>query len=188
MDTVTIGIDLGTTNTLACYMKKGKPTLIRFDGESMLASLLYVDKDGHYIIGAKAGVAGVSDPDHLIRSSKTFMGDADKKWEYRGKTLTPTDVAAEILSTVKAAVLKRLKKESDTVVKAVITVPAYFSGKQKSETRKAGERAGLEVLRIISEPMAAAVAAGRSKDLNGKILVVDLGGGTFDLCILEAEN
>ena len=188
MDTVTIGIDLGTTNTLACYMKKGKPTLIRFDGESMLASLLYVDKDGHYIIGAKAGVAGVSDPDHLIRSSKTFMGDADKKWEYRGKTLTPMDVAAEILSTVKAAVLKRLKKESDTVVKAVITVPAYFSGKQKSETRKAGERAGLEVLRIISEPMAAAVAAGRSKDLNGKILVVDLGGGTFDLCILEAEN
>lgn len=188
MDTVTIGIDLGTTNTLACYMKKGKPTLIRFDGESMLASLLYVDKDGNYIIGAKAGVAGVSDPDHLIRSSKTFMGDADKKWEYRGKTLTPTDVAAEILSTVKAAVLKRLKKENDTVVKAVITVPAYFSGKQKSETRKAGERAGIEVLRIISEPMAAAVAAGRSKDLNGKILVVDLGGGTFDLCILEAEN
>ena len=187
MDTVTIGIDLGTTNTLTCYMKKGKPTLIRFDGETMLDSLLYVDKDGNYIIGAKAGVEGVSDPDHLIRSSKTFMGDAEKKWEYRGKTLTPTDVAAEILGKVRETVLKRMKKENDTIVKAVITVPAYFSGKQKTETKKAGERAGIEVLRIITEPMAAAVAAGRNKELNGKILVVDLGGGTFDLSILEAD-
>lgn len=187
METVTIGIDLGTTNTLACYMKKGKPKLVRFDGETMLESLLYVDKDGNYIIGAKAGVEGVSDPDHLIRSSKTFMGDANKKWTYRGKTLTPTDVATELLKRVKATVIKRLKKEDDTVVQAVITVPAYFSGKQKTETKKAGERAGLEVLRIITEPMAAAVAAGRSKELNGKILVVDLGGGTFDLSILEAD-
>ena len=188
MDTVTIGIDLGTTNTLACYMKKGKPTLCKFDGEKMLPSLVYVEKDGSLTIGHVAKVKGEGDPDHLIRSSKTFMGDPMKKWEMRGKSLTPTDVAAEILRQVKAAVLKRLKKEEDTVVQAVITVPAYFSGKQKAETKKAGERAGMQVLRIITEPMAAAVAAGREKELKGRLLVVDIGGGTFDLSILEADS
>ena len=187
METVTIGIDLGTTNTLACYMKKGKPMLFKFDGEKMLPSMLYVEEDGSLTIGHEAKVKGKGDPDNLIRSSKTFMGDPNKKWEQRGKSLNPTDVAAEILRQVRATVLRKLKKEEDTVVKAVITVPAYFSGKQKTETKKAGERAGLEVLRIITEPMAAAVAAGREKELNGKLLVVDVGGGTYDLSILEAD-
>ena len=187
METVTIGIDLGTTNTLACYMKKGKPTLFKFDGEKMLPSMLYVETDGTLTIGHEARVKGEGSPDNLIRSSKTFMGDPDKKWKIRGKSLNPTDVAAEILRQVKSTVLKKLKKDNDTIVKAVITVPAYFSGKQKTETKKAGEQAGLEVLRIITEPMAAAVAAGRTKELNGKILVVDIGGGTYDLSILEAD-
>lgn len=187
METVVIGIDLGTTNTLACYMKKGKPTLFKFDGDKMLPSMLYVEKDGSFTIGHEAKVKGESDPDNLIRSSKTYMGSPDKKWEMRGKSLTPTDVATEILRVVKATVLKKLKKEEDTIVKAVITVPAYFSGKQKTETKKAGERVGLEVLRIITEPMSAAVAAGRSNNVNGKLLVVDVGGGTYDLCILEAD-
>lgn len=188
METVTIGIDLGTTNTLACHMKKGKPTLFKYDGEKMLPSMLYVEPDGGFTIGHEARVKGEGDPDNLIRSSKTFMGDPNKKWEQRGKSLNPTDVATEILRQVKNTVLKRLKKkEEDTIVKAVITVPAYFSGKQKTETKKAGERAGLEVLRIITEPMAAAVAAGRTKELNGKLLVVDIGGGTYDLSILEAD-
>ncbi len=188
METVTIGIDLGTTNTLACYMKKGKPTLFKFDGDKMLHSMLYVEPDGSFTIGHEARVKGEGDPYNLIRSSKTFMGDPNKKWKMRGKSLNPTDVATEILRIVKATVLKKLKKEEkDTIVKAVITVPAYFSGKQKTETTKAGERAGLEVLRIITEPMAAAVAAGRTKELNGKLLVVDIGGGTYDLSILEAN-
>lgn len=188
MEIVTIGIDLGTTNTLACYMKKGKPTLFRFSGKSMLDSMLYVNEDGTHLLGNEARVRGEMDPDHLIRSSKTYMGDPAQKWELRGDTLTPTDVAAEILARVKETVLKKLKKDAaDATVQAVITVPAYFSGKQKTETKRAGERAGLTVLRIISEPMAAAVAAGRSKELNGKILVVDIGGGTFDLSILAAD-
>lgn len=188
METVTIGIDLGTTNTLACYMKKGKPTLFRFSGKSMLDSMLYVNEDGTHLLGNEARVRGEMDPDHLIRSSKTYIGDPDQKWELRGDILTPTDVAAEILAKVKETVLKKLKKDpADTMVQAVITVPAYFSGKQKTETKRAGECAGLTVLRIISEPMAAAVAAGRSKELNGKILVVDIGGGTFDLSILAAD-
>ena len=187
METVTIGIDLGTTNTLACYMRKGKPTLFKFDGEKMLPSRLYIEPDGTFTIGHVANVKGEGDPDNLIRSSKTFMGDPNKKWEQRGKSLTPTDVAVEILRKVKSTVLNKLNKDDDTVVKAVITVPAYFNGKQKTETKKAGERAGLEVLRIITEPMAAAVAAGRTKELTGKLLVVDIGGGTFDLSILEAD-
>ena len=192
MDTVTIGIDLGTTNTLACYMKKGKPMLFKFDGEKMLPSMLYVETDGSLTIGHEARVKGEGDPDNLIRSSKTYMGDPEKKWDYRGKSLNPTDVATEILRQVKDTVLKKIKKKDDQkkddiIVKAVITVPAYFSGKQKTETKKAGERAGLEVLRIITEPMAAAVAAGRTKELNGKLLVVDIGGGTYDLSILEAD-
>lgn len=187
METVTIGIDLGTTNTLACYMKKGKPTLFKFDGEKMLPSMIYVEKNGDLTIGHAARVKGEGDHDNLIRSSKTFMGNPDKKWELQGKSLNPTDVATEILRQVKATVLKKLKKEEETIIKAVITVPAYFSGKQKTETKKAGERAGLKVLRIITEPMAAAVAAGRTKELNGKLLVVDIGGGTYDLSILEAD-
>ena len=187
METVTVGIDLGTTNTLACYMKKGKPTLFKFDGEKMLPSMLYVETDGGITIGHEARIKGEGDPDNLIRSSKTFMGAPDKKWQQRGKSLNPTDVATEILRRVKATVLKKLRKDGDTIVKAVITVPAYFSGKQKTETKKAGEQAGLEVLRIITEPMAAAVAAGRTKELNGKLLVVDIGGGTYDLSILEAD-
>ena len=187
METITIGIDLGTTNTLACYMKKGKPTLFKFDGEKMLPSMLYVEADGSLTIGHEARVKGEGDPDNLIRSFKTFMGDSEKKWEQRGKSLNPTDVATEILRQVKATVLRKLKKNDDTIVKAVITVPAYFSGKQKTETKKAGESAGLDVLRIITEPMAAAVAAGRTKELNGKLLVVDIGGGTYDLSILEAD-
>ena len=187
MDTVTIGIDLGTTNTLACYLKKGKPKLFKFDSETMLPSMLYVETDGTFTIGHEARVKGEGDPDNLIRSSKTFMGDPDKKWEKRGKSLNPTDVATEILRQVKATVLTKLKKEDDTIVQAVITVPAYFSGKQKTETKRAGERAGLKVLRIITEPMAAAVAAGRTKELNGRLLVVDIGGGTYDLSILEAN-
>ena len=188
MESVTIGIDLGTTNTLACYMKKGKPTLIKFDGgDKMLPSALYVDKNGSYIIGQNAKSIGKSDPQNLIRSSKTFMGDPNKKWECRGKSLNPTDVATEILKKVKATVIKKLKLEDNTVIKAVITVPAYFNGKQKTETQNAGKRAGLEVIRIITEPMSAAVAAGCEKELSGKILVIDIGGGTYDLCILEAD-
>lgn len=184
---VVIGIDLGTTNTLACYRKKDKPKFFKFDGGKMLPSVLYVNPNGSITIGHDARVAGQMDPANMIRSSKTYMGDPEKKYTPRGKTMTPTDVATEILREVKSTVLKKLNENPDTVVKAVITVPAYFSGKQKTETKKAGENAGLEVIRIISEPMAAAVAAGRIKELTGKILVVDIGGGTYDLCILEAD-
>ena len=188
MSEIFIGIDLGTTNTLACYLKNGKPDFIRFSGKSLLPSVLYVDEDGSIVIGKNAKKRGAIDPLNVIRSSKTYMADAKKTWKIGGKTFNPTEVATEILKEVKAQTLKKLKCPPDTTVNAVITVPAYFNGNQKDETKKAGAAAGLKVQQIITEPMAAAVAAVRELELNEKIFVVDLGGGTFDISVLEADQ
>ncbi len=188
MKEIFIGIDLGTTNTLACYLNAGKPTIIKIKGSKMLPSVLYVDKDKNIFIGKKAKKWGVLDPKNTIRSSKTYMADAKKTWTVGGLTFTPTEVATEILKEVKAQVIEKLHLEPDTKINAVITVPAYFTGNQKDETKKAGIAAGLNVIRIITEPMAAAVAAVRELELNEKIFVVDLGGGTFDISVLQADR
>lgn len=185
---IVIGIDLGTTNTLAYYLKNGKATPIRFSGSLLLPSVLYVKADGTLLVGKKAQVQGLIDPQNMVRSAKTYMGDPEKTWTCRGRTFTPTQVATEVLKTVKAAVLKKMKADPGTPVQAVITVPAYFHDDQTDETVKAGEAAGLEVLKIITEPMAAALAAARTMNLNEKIMVVDLGGGTFDLSVLAASQ
>ena len=178
---IVIGIDLGTTNTLAYYLKNGKPTPIRFSGSPLLPSVIYVKDDGTVLVGKKAQVQGLIDPQNMVRSAKTYMGDPEKTWTCRNHTFTPTQVATEVLKTVKAAVLKKMKAEPDTPVQAVITVPAYFHDDQTDETIKAGEAAGLEVLQIITEPMAAALAAAKSMNLNGK----DLPLSTDDLVIAD---
>ena len=189
MEEIFVGIDLGTTNTLACYLKKGKPTLIKFPGSgSVLPSVVYVDEEGKLSVGEKAKTWGAVDPENVIKSSKTYMGDFKKHWQSHGMDFTPTSTAAEILRNVKAAVIKKMKCSNDAVVNAVITVPAYFNSNQTDETKKAGEMAGLNVLRIITEPMAAAIAAVKELDISKKIFVVDLGGGTFDLSVLEADQ
>lgn len=188
MSEIFIGIDLGTTNTLACYLKNGRPDLIRFAGKTILPSVLYSDENGNIIVGKNAKKRGVVDPQNVIRSSKTYMADSKKTWTVGDKTFNPTEVATEILKEVKKQTLKKLKCPPDTTVNAVITVPAYFNGNQKDETKKAGAAAGLNVLQIITEPMAAAVAAVRELELNEKIFVVDLGGGTFDISVLEADQ
>ena len=189
MSEIFVGIDLGTTNTLACYLKKGKPELIHFPGSGkMIPSVLFVDESGKVTVGQMAKKLGVMNPLNVIRSSKTYMADAKKIWKINGKEFTPTDVAAEILKAVKAQILKKLRCPPETKVNAVITVPAYFTGNQKDETKKAGVTAGLNVLQIITEPMAAAVAAVRELELNEKVFVVDLGGGTFDISVLEADQ
>lgn len=189
MNEIFVGIDLGTTNTLACYLKKGKPDLIRFPGSGkMIPSVLYVDEASRVSVGQMAKKDGIMNPLNVIRSSKTYMADPNKRWKIHGKEFTPTDVAAEILKEVKAQTLKKLKCPPETKVNAVITVPAYFTGNQKDETKKAGVTAGLNVLQIITEPMAAAVAAVRELELNEKVFVVDLGGGTFDISVLEANQ
>ena len=183
------GIDLGTTNTLACFFRKGKLRFAKFPGSGkLIPSVLYVDERKKIHVGETAKQMMSLDPQNGIRSAKTDMGNAAKIWNCRGLTFTPTEVAAEILKAVRQAVIKAMKCGDDAVVRAVITVPAYFNSNQRDETKKAGQAAGIEVLQIITEPMAAAVAAGQDLELDKKILVADLGGGTFDLSVLAADN
>lgn len=193
MKKVQVGIDLGTTNTLACCRIKGRLKLLKFRSSQMLPSIMYVEQqpDGtiREIVGKPAKVKGLADPDNCIRSSKTYIGLTGKNkktWTCRGKTYTPTDVAARILSEVHQKVRETYDLEDEDIVQAVITVPAYFSSTQSDETKQAGRRAGMEVLRIITEPVAAAVSA--AEDTDGKIFVVDLGGGTFDVSALSVDS
>lgn len=189
MEKIRIGIDLGTTNTLACYMKGSKPDIVKFPGGKMLPSVLYLDENGTVLVGEMARKKSILDPLNSIRSSKTEMGNFNKKWTLRDREFTPTDVATEILKEVKRGVLKRTKSEEGTEVEAVITVPAYFTSNQIDETKKAGERAGLNVLGIITEPRAAAIANIKELGVSEqKIFVVDLGGGTFDISVLKASK
>ena len=188
MSEIFVGIDLGTTNTLACYLKSGRLDFIKFSGKKMLPSALSVDEDGSIIVGKVAKRNAVMDPRTAVLSSKTYMADPKKTWTIRGKTFTPTEVATEILKEVKRKIIQKMKCPPETTINAVITVPAYFTGNQKDETKKAGAAAGFNVLQIITEPMAAAVAAVRTLELDEKIFVVDLGGGTFDISVLQAEQ
>ena len=190
MKKVQVGIDLGTTNTLACCRVKGKLKLVKFKGGNMLPSVMYVEKqeDGTIkeIVGQTAKIKGLVDPDNCISSSKSYIGltGSNKKvWKCHDNVYTPTDVATKILEEVHKKIRDMYDLEADDVVQAVITIPAYFTSTQSDETKRAGERAGFEVLRIITEPVAAAVAA--SEEIEGKIFVVDLGGGTFDVSVLE---
>ena len=191
MRKVQVGIDLGTTNTLACCRVKGKLKLIKFKGgKTMLPSVLYVEKqeDGTVkeIVGKAAKMKGLEDPNNCISSSKTYIGltgPRKKTWTCHGKTYSPTDVATKVLEEVHKKVRAEYDLEDGDVVQAVITIPAYFTSTQSDETKKAGENAGMEVLRIITEPVAAAVSATDGEA--GKIFVVDLGGGTFDVSVLE---
>ena len=189
MGKLRIGIDLGTTNTLACYMKNSKPEIIKFPGGKMLPSVLYLEEDGTVLVGEKARKKGISDPLNCIRSSKTDMGNFNKSWTLRGRRFSPTDVATEILKEVKKAVIKKTKSNEDIEIEAVITVPAYFTSNQIDETKRAGERAGLKVLGIAAEPRAAAIANIKELGISEqKICVLDLGGGTFDVSVLEANK
>lgn len=189
-----VGIDLGTTNTLACYTRKGKPEFVKFPGGKILPSVLYVDENDVIFVGQKAVSRGNLDPRNQIRSSKTDIGifkdggRYEKPWNCHGKTFNPTQVATEILKEVRRCFAKREHIADDEPIGAVITVPAYFNSNQTDETRKAGEAAGFQVMQIVTEPMAAAVEAVRDIGGNKRVLVVDLGGGTFDLSVLEAKQ
>lgn len=187
--TTSIGIDLGTTNTLVSVFEKGKIKCLKFGNSEMLQSVIYIDEESDEItVGQKAKNKGMSNPKNVIKSSKTYMGDFNKKWKIGKYELSPTDVATEILKAVKENVQKKLKLEEDEIIEAVITVPETFNSNQKDETKKAGERAGLKIKRILTEPVAAAIAYGRELENKEKIFVVDLGGGTFDVTLLEADS
>ena len=138
------------------------------------------------IIGDMAKRKAVSNPNNFIKSSKTFMGDSSKIWDIEDKKFTPTDVATEILKEIKKTLDKKFSDISEIIT--VITVPAYFTSTQIDETKKAGENAGFTIKQIITEPVSAAVAYGFEDELNQKLFIVDIGGGTFDTSILKVSS
>ena len=199
-----IGIDLGTTNSVVAVMEGGDPTVIsNQEGSRLTPSVVGFTKDGEILVGQVAKRQAITNPENTVFSIKRFMGrrydevlqetklvpykvvkadNADARIEVRGKVYSPPEISAMILRKLKEAAEAYL---GEKVSKAVITVPAYFNDSQRQATKEAGQIAGLEVLRIINEPTAAALAYGMDKKKDETIAVYDLGGGTFDISILE---
>jgi len=180
-----IGIDLGTTNSVVGYLENSSIEYLRFRNQESISSVMLY-KDGKITIGDMAKKKAVSNPRNFIKSSKTFMGDSDKNWSIEDKVFTPTDVATEVLKEIKKTLDKKFSDVSEFIT--VITVPAYFTSTQIDETKKAGEKAGFTIKQIITEPVSAAVAYGFEDELNQKLFIVDIGGGTFDTSILKVSN
>ena len=182
MSKAVIGIDLGTTNSCVATLEGGKATVIpNSEGSRTTPSVVAFTKDGDRLVGITAKRQAVTNPERTIMSVKREMG-TDWKQKIGDDEFTPQEISAYVLQKLKADAEAYLGQE---VTQAVITCPAYFSDAQRKATRDAGRIAGLEVLRIINEPTAAALAYGVDKDDDQTILVYDLGGGTFDVSILE---
>lgn len=178
----TIGIDLGTTNSVVAVMEGGKPTVIaNAEGMRTTPSIVGFSKTGERLVGQLAKRQAILNPDKTIASIKRHMGE-DYKKNIDGKDYTPQEISAMILRKLADDASSYL---GEKVTSAVITVPAYFNDSQRQATKDAGKIAGLDVLRIVNEPTAAALAYGLEKDKSEKVLVFDLGGGTFDVSILE---
>src|ERR1700687_1728541 len=206
MPSTVVGIDLGTTFSLAAYMAKGRPVVVRDEqGVALVPTLLSFHEDGSVLVGSEARKRCLSDPEHTVYSVKRLMGKtlADLQQELKlipyqvveresepgrkvlhvkigGREHTPEELSALILQEV--------RRRAGNPTKAVITVPAYFDDSQRQATRDAGRIAGLDVLRIVNEPAAAALAYGLDKHRTGTIAVYDLGGGTFDCSILSISD
>ena len=181
----TIGIDLGTTNSCVAVIEGGEPVVIaNVEGNRTTPSVVGFSKSGERLVGQIAKRQAVQNPDRTISSIKRQMG-TDYKVQVDDKSYTPQQISAMILSKLKADAESYL---GDTVTEAVITVPAYFTDSQRQATKDAGKIAGLEVKRIINEPTAAALAYGIDKENDQKVMVYDLGGGTFDVSIIEMSE
>ena len=178
----TIGIDLGTTNSVVAVMEGGKPTVIaNAEGSRTTPSIVGFSKTGEKLVGQLAKRQAILNPDKTIISIKREMG-TDFKKNINGKDYTPQEISAMILRKLADDASAYL---GEKVTSAVITVPAYFNDAQRQATKDAGKIAGLDVLRIVNEPTAAALAYGVDKEDDQKIMVYDLGGGTFDVSIIE---
>jgi molecular chaperone DnaK len=179
-----VGIDLGTTNSVVSVLEAGEPVVVpNAEGARTTPSVVGFSKNGEVLVGEVAKRQAITNPDRTIRSVKRHMGDKSWSLEIDGKTWTAQEVSAQILLKLKRDAEAYL---GDNVSQAVITVPAYFDDAQRQATKEAGQIAGLEVLRIINEPTAAALAYGLDKqDTEHTVLVFDLGGGTFDVSLLE---
>ena len=202
-----IGIDLGTTNSVVAVMENGKPIVIaNQEGERTTPSVVAYTRDGEFIVGRAARNQSVTNPKNTVYSAKRFIGshhserveEAGKMpyevkkisgdkivFDIAGKEMAPQEISAKVLQKLKEAAESYL---GTAVQQAVITVPAYFNDSQRQATKDAGKIAGLEVLRIINEPTAAALAYGLDKKTNQKIAVYDFGGGTFDVSVLEVGD
>ncbi len=179
---ISVGIDLGTTNSVCCSLTNGDFDFLKFRGDEPLLPSAILWREGKLTVGEMARKKSVIYAENFIKSSKTFMGDPGKQWVIEGRIFSPTDVATEILSYI------RRTFDTNGEITAVITVPAYFTSSQINETKIAGEKAGFNVKQIFPEPMAAGIAYGFEEQLNEKIAVIDIGGGTFDVSILETEG
>ncbi len=179
-----VGIDLGTTNSVVAVLEGGEPVVIpNSEGARTTPSVVAFSKAGEVLVGEVAKRQAITNPDRTFRSIKRHMGEGWKSDDIDGKTYTPQEISARTLMKLKRDAEAYL---GDTVTQAVITVPAYFDDAQRTATKEAGTIAGLEVLRIINEPTAAALAYGLDKSSEDEtILVFDLGGGTFDVSVLE---
>jgi molecular chaperone DnaK len=170
-----LGIDLGTTNNEVAVIRNGKAEVFREDGKAMLPSVVGLDTDGRLLVGAPARNQWVLAPERTVRSIKRRMGTSDAV-QLGDQPYTPQEISAFILRKLKERAEKQL---GQPVRKAVITVPAFFNETQREATREAGELAGLEVVRIINEPTAASLTYEPHPDKMERLLVYDLGGGTF---------
>ena len=180
-----IGIDLGTTNSCVAVYEGGEPIVITNpEGARTTPSVVAFSKTGERLVGQVAKRQAITNPEKTVMSIKREMGTSHKV-TIDGKSYTPQEISAMILQKLKADAEAYL---GTTVTQAVITVPAYFSDAQRQATKDAGKIAGLEVLRIINEPTAAALAYGMDKEVNQKIMIYDLGGGTFDVSLLEISD
>jgi len=181
-----VGIDLGTTNSVVAVLEGGEPTVIaNAEGARTTPSVVGFSKSGEVLVGEVAKRQAITNPDRTIRSVKRHMGDNSWRMQIDSKGYSAQEISARIL--------QKLKRDAEsylgtTVTQAVITVPAYFDDAQRTATKEAGQIAGLEVLRIINEPTAAALAYGLDKEEEQTILVFDLGGGTFDVSVLEISE
>jgi molecular chaperone DnaK len=179
-----VGVDLGTTNSVVAVLEAGEPVVVpNAEGSRTTPSVVGFSKTGEILVGEVAKRQAITNPDRTIRSVKRHMGDKGWSVDIDGKGWTAQEISAQILNKLKRDAESYL---GDTVTQAVITVPAYFDDAQRQATKEAGQIAGLEVLRIINEPTAAALAYGLDKQQTEQtILVFDLGGGTFDVSLLE---
>lgn len=184
METI-VGIDLGTTNSeIALFKKDGKAEVIPIEGELIMPSCVGIDPTGMLIVGRTAKNQMVSHPDNTVLSIKRRMGEGTK-FPLGDKLMSPEEISSLILAKLKSEAERYL---GQSIKKAVITVPAYFNDAQRKATKDAGALAGLEVVRIINEPTAAALAYEAGHEENQRILVYDLGGGTFDASLVVVEN
>jgi molecular chaperone DnaK (HSP70) len=180
-----VGIDLGTINSVAAVYRHGRVDTIPIDGRPSMPSVVSFGTDGGILVGAPAKAALLLDPVNTVASVKRFMGDRSKIYRVGGRELSPVDISSMILRRLAQGAREYL---GEAVRQAVITVPAYFTEAQRADTKRAGEEAGLHVLRLIPEPTAAAIAYGLDQGRDQIIMVYDLGGGTFDVSILRVRR